>query len=103
MWRRLKLAMLWGACCVVAVSQALAADWDDARLQELRRLRRFDEAEQYCADWLRQARPSDPLRLDITLELARTIADRAASHLAGFEERADLLCEMAQFVVNRRS
>jgi farnesyl diphosphate synthase len=34
---------------------------------------------------------------------AKAIADRAASHLAGFEERAELLCEMALFVVNRRS
>ena len=34
---------------------------------------------------------------------AKTIADRAASHLIGFAERADLLCEMAQFVVSRRS
>ena len=34
---------------------------------------------------------------------AKAIADRAASHLAGFEERAALLCEMALFVVNRRS
>ena len=31
------------------------------------------------------------------------IDERAASRLADFEERADLLCAMAQFVVNRRS
>ena len=34
---------------------------------------------------------------------AKAIANRAASHLVGFEERAELLCEMALFVVNRRS
>jgi len=34
---------------------------------------------------------------------AKAIADRAAGHLAAFEERAELLCDMAQFVVNRRS
>jgi farnesyl diphosphate synthase len=43
------------------------------------------------------------LGVDEARRQAKAIADRAASHLAGFEERADLLCEMAQFVVNRRS
>jgi len=43
------------------------------------------------------------LGVDEARRRARAIADRAASHLAGFEERADLLCAMAQFVVNRRS
>ncbi len=43
------------------------------------------------------------LGVDEARRRAKTIADRAAGHLAGFEERADLLCEMAQFVVNRRS
>jgi farnesyl diphosphate synthase len=43
------------------------------------------------------------LGVDEARRRAKAIADRAASHLAGFEERADLLCEMAQFVVNRRS
>jgi farnesyl diphosphate synthase len=43
------------------------------------------------------------LGVDEARRRANAIADRAASHLAGFEERADLLCEMAQFVVNRRS
>jgi farnesyl diphosphate synthase len=43
------------------------------------------------------------LGVDEARRRAKAIADRAARHLAGFEERADLLCEMAQFVVNRRS
>jgi farnesyl diphosphate synthase len=43
------------------------------------------------------------LGVDEARRRAKAIADRAAGHLAGFEERADLLCEMAQFVVNRRS
>jgi farnesyl diphosphate synthase len=43
------------------------------------------------------------LGVDEARRRAKEIADRAASHLAGFEERAELLCEMAQFVVNRRS
>jgi farnesyl diphosphate synthase len=43
------------------------------------------------------------LGVDEARRQAKAIADRAASHLAGFEERAELLCEMAQFVVNRRS
>lgn len=43
------------------------------------------------------------LGVDEARRRAKAIADRAASHLAGFEERAELLCEMAQFVVNRRS
>jgi farnesyl diphosphate synthase len=34
---------------------------------------------------------------------AEAIAERAASHLGDFEERADLLRDMAQFVVTRRS
>lgn len=34
---------------------------------------------------------------------ARVIADRAASRLDGFKDRADLLRDMAQFVVSRRS
>jgi farnesyl diphosphate synthase len=43
------------------------------------------------------------LGVDEARRRAKAIADRAASHLAGFEERAELLCEMALFVVNRRS
>jgi len=43
------------------------------------------------------------LGVDEARRRAKAIADRAASHLAGFAERAELLCEMAQFVVNRRS
>ncbi len=43
------------------------------------------------------------LGVDEARRRAKAIADRAASRLAGFEERAELLCKMAQFVVNRRS
>ena len=43
------------------------------------------------------------LGVDEARRQAKAIADRAASHLVGFEERANLLCEMAQFVINRRS
>jgi farnesyl diphosphate synthase len=34
---------------------------------------------------------------------ARELADRAAGHLAQFGARAELLSDMAQFVVERRS
>ena len=34
---------------------------------------------------------------------ARELADQAAGRLAQFGERAELLCDMAQFVVDRRS
>jgi len=43
------------------------------------------------------------LGVDEARRRAKAIADRAAGHLAGFEERADPLCAMAQFVVTRRS
>jgi farnesyl diphosphate synthase len=43
------------------------------------------------------------LGVDEARRQAKAIADRAASHLVDFEERANLLCEMAQFVINRRS
>ncbi len=43
------------------------------------------------------------LGVDEARRRAKAIADRASGHLACFEERADLLCAMAQFVVNRRS
>lgn len=43
------------------------------------------------------------LGIDEARRRARTIADRAASHLHEFKERADLLRDMARFVVSRRS
>ena len=43
------------------------------------------------------------LGVDEARRQAKTIADRAASHLDLFENRADLLRDMAHFVVNRRS
>ena len=43
------------------------------------------------------------LGVDEARRRAKAIADRAASRLVDFAERADLLCDMAQFVVSRRS
>jgi farnesyl diphosphate synthase len=43
------------------------------------------------------------LGVDEARRRAKAIAERAASRLAAFEERADLLRDMAQFVVTRRS
>jgi farnesyl diphosphate synthase len=43
------------------------------------------------------------LGVDEARRRAKLISDRAASHLEIFKQRADLLRDMAQFVVNRRS
>jgi farnesyl diphosphate synthase len=43
------------------------------------------------------------LGIDEARRRAKAISDRAASHLARFESRADLLRDMARFVVDRRS
>ena len=56
---------------------ASAASKDLQLLQGLRDRRQYEQAEKYCAEQLRDARLSDARRLELTLELSRTLAQHA--------------------------
>jgi tetratricopeptide (TPR) repeat protein len=57
-------------------------------LDRLRQQQKFDEAEDYCRQWLTRTAPTDPARAEIVVELIRSLSLQASSPSPGSDSAA---------------
>ena len=72
------LALAMSMVCACSTT-GLAASDDERVLQGLRERRQFELAEKYCSDRLFDSQLSEARRVELVIELSRTLAEHAAA------------------------
>ncbi len=88
------IALVFVAALCACAQRAGAIPYDDSYLDKLRARGEFAQAEKYCLELLDDPKLTDERRVDLTIELSRTLADHAS--IAPADEQESLWRKAAQ-------